>query len=182
MSYAGNGQTSFARTRGYKVLAIIGAIAVAGFIFANFAGSTQTYVAEATERIVTVDKSAEQYAVKIDALKDEVVAELEKCESGGYSADRGIIVFDTNNKASIGVLQMQKDHVIHFQKKLYGKDVTGQEAVVIAIVPETARPLAKRVLFEIEDGWKEWFNCGRKLNLATKIEYIKKLETAHIAN
>lgn len=113
---------------------------------------------------------------KISKLKAEVVAELEQCESGGYDEDRGIIIFDSNNQASVGPLQMQKTHVIHFYQKLYGREITGQEAVVIAVTPEKARALATDVLFTVEEGWKEWYNCSKKLDLPTKIDYIKKLE------
>lgn len=136
--------------------------------------ATTTVTAENKTVTVEIDRTPES----IDELKTDVVAELEACESGGYPADKGIIIFDTNNKASIGVLQMQKNHVIHFQKTLYGKDITGQEAVVIAITPTLARALAKRVLFEVEDGWKEWYNCGKKLDLGIKIGYIQQLENA----
>lgn len=183
MSYSGNGQTSFARKKpiGFLKAAII--IGGAGFLAmaAYMSQPTATYKAEAEtmKEIVTVDTSAEMYAGRIEALKDQVVAELEKCESGGFAADKGIIIFDTNNKASIGPLQMQKDHVIHYAKKLEGRDITGQEAVITAITPEKARPFAKRVLFEVEDGWKEWYNCGVKYGLGTKIEYIKKLEAGN---
>jgi hypothetical protein len=171
----------FARGRKVKVGVALVFIAVGGYfvwgapVVEGWLGSK----IEATNEIineVVIDKSDEKFAAKIDVLKDEVVEELAKCESGGYAADAGIIVFDTNNKASVGILQMQKDHVKHFYKTLYGKTITGQEAVVIAVTPDTAKSLAKDVLFKVEDGWREWFNCGTKLRLSTKIDYIKKLE------
>lgn len=126
--------------------------------------------------IQTIDKSDEMFAAKIDVLKNEVVADLEKCESGGYGPDAGIVIFDTNNKASVGPLQMQKDHVKHFYKKLYSTEVTGQEAVIIAVTPEKARALAKDVLFKVNDGWTEWYNCGKKLALENRVKTIKALE------
>ena len=153
-----------------KVSLFVGAIALVGLgIWAGsyFFPNTVTAINE-----IKIDTLPQ----KVEELKAGVVAELEQCESGGYPSDRGIIIFDSNDQASIGVLQMQKTHVKHFYKELYGQEITGQEAVVIAITPEKARPLAKDVLFKVEDGWKEWYNCGRKLDLATKIDYIKQLE------
>jgi acyl-coenzyme A synthetase/AMP-(fatty) acid ligase len=154
-------------------LALIGAGTAAVFFGELFLPEKLHTVVEATNApIVFVDKTPE----KIEKAKDATVALLEKCESAGNSPETGIIVFDTNNKASIGVLQMQKPHVQHFYKVLYGKEVTGQEAVIIAITPEKARALAKDVLFETDRSWREWYNCGMKLGLEQRIKVIKELE------
>lgn len=160
---------------------IVGGLVLGGIGMSVYMG--EVWVPEKIEQysapeinVQTIDKSDEMFAAKIDVLKNEVVAELEKCESGGYGSDAGIVIFDTNNKASIGPLQMQKDHVKHFYKKLYLTEVTGQEAVIIAVTPEKARALAKDVLFKVNDGWTEWYNCGKKLGLENRVKTIKALE------
>lgn len=135
-------------------------------------GSKQpmTYTAEAQE-IQVVDRTPE----KIEKLKDQVVADLAKCESGGHNEDTGIIVFDSNDRASIGQLQFQKATVIHYMKTLYGKDITGKEAVMIALDTEKASALAKDIIFKDSKGWRNWFNCETKLGLGAKVEIIKEL-------
>lgn len=181
MSYAGNESTRLAtgwqrfKAKCVRIIKVTAACAALVAVTAGIymAGQwTAPVQAVEVEKAVYIEKLPEQ----IEKLKDNVVAELEKCESSGYASDKGIIIFDSNNKASVGPLQMQKDHVIHFSMKLYNKSITGMEAVKIAIDPVTARPFAKDVLFKVEDGWKEWYNCGRKLGLETKIDYIKEME------
>jgi hypothetical protein len=123
------------------------------------------------------DKSGIMFQSKIDALKKETVDLIMKCESAGYSEDDGIVIFDTNAKGSFGQFQFQKSTVIHFYKLLYGKTLTGKEAVLIAMDTEKARELATKVMFETKNkAGKDWVNCEKKFNVDTKIDIIKKLE------
>lgn len=126
---------------------------------------------------VTIDNSAMEYDAKIENLKDGVVAKLRACESGGFKEDDGIIVFDTNHKASVGTLQWQVESVKFYYKALYGKAVTGKEAIVIALDDKRSGELAKRVMFETKNmAGKDWVNCAVRHNLDNEIVIIKKLE------
>lgn len=181
MSNASNEHTRFAtgwQRFKAKCVRIIKLGTIGTVLVAIVAGIYMAGQWTAPVRAIEVEKEVfvEKLPQQIEKLKDELVAELEKCESGGYPEDAGIMIFDSNNKASVGPLQMQKDHVKHFSKVLYGKELTGKEAVILAVEPEKARALAKDVLFKVEDGWREWYNCGRKINVETKIAYIKKME------
>ena len=123
------------------------------------------------------DKSGIMFQSKIDSLKKETVDLIMKCESAGYSEDDGIVIFDTNAKGSFGQFQFQKSTVIHFYKTLYGKDITGKEAVLIAMDTTKARELATKIMFETKNkAGKDWVNCERKFNVDAKIDVIKQLE------
>jgi hypothetical protein len=112
---------------------------------------------------------------KLDALKADVVARLESCESAGHDADSGLIVFDSNHIASLGVLQWQVKSVQYYEKLLHQQEVTGTQAVAIAMDAAQARALATEVIFDTSDGLHNWINCGNKLQLAPEVAVIKKL-------
>lgn len=124
-----------------------------------------------------VDVSDMALAEKIDSLKNGVVEKIRKCESAGYKETDGVIVFDTNNKASIGTMQFQVNTVIYYTKKLYGKDITRKEAVLIALDDKLAGDLARDIMFKTSSmAQKDWTNCARKLNSDAEIKIIKSLE------
>lgn len=112
---------------------------------------------------------------RIEVLKDDVVTRLMQCESAGYSEDDGIIIFDTNGKASIGPLQFQKATLIHYYKTLYSKDITKKQAVEIALDRTEASQLAKDIIFTTDKGISNWINCDKKLGLSAEIKILKKL-------
>lgn len=118
---------------------------------------------------------------KIDVLKNEVLDTLQACESTGYTADSGLVKFDphpTNKKvqeASIGLYQFKVSTIQYHYKNLYNKDLTGKEAVLLALDENQSRELAKRVIFETDKGANEWYNCSKKHNLKAKVDIIKEL-------
>tara|TARA_R110000868_G_scaffold99181_2_gene273050 strand:- start:421 stop:999 length:579 start_codon:yes stop_codon:yes gene_type:complete len=123
------------------------------------------------------DKSQYMFDSKIEQLKNGVVNEILSCESAGHSEDNGIVVFDTNGKGSFGQLQFQKDTVIHYYKVLYGKTITGKEAVLIAMDTQKARDLAKDIMFSTKNkAGKDWVNCERKFSSDKQIDLIKKMQ------
>lgn len=124
-----------------------------------------------------VDVSDIRYQTKIDKLKDDVVEKLASCESAGYTEDDGIIIFDSNEKASIGSFQWQIASVKHYHKLMTGKDVTSKEAILIALDKTKAKGLARYVAFETKNKMgKDWINCEKKFGLDAQIDIIKKLE------
>lgn len=151
-------------------LFLIAVIAVCAVIIRNSFPKT-VYLSK------NVDISNEVYNRKIEDLKDTVVAKLASCESAGYSESDGIIIFDSNAKASIGQLQFQKTTVIHYYKTLYGKTITAKEAVLIALDTEKASQLAKDVIFTTKNKVSgDWYNCSKKFNLDAQVDLIKQLQ------
>lgn len=114
--------------------------------------------------------------IKIDQLKGEIIADIKKGECGHYTDDDGIIIFDSNKKASIGCYQFQKSTVIYYYKKLYGQDITGREAVLIALDDKKASQLTYDIVFGELEGWRNWFNTGKKYNIKERLEIIRNLE------
>jgi len=113
---------------------------------------------------------------KTEEIKQEALADIKKCESAGLNESDGIIIFDSNAKASIGTYQFQKLTVIHYYKELYNEDITPKEAVLIALDDEKAGKLAYDVIFKTKNGLKNWINCSNKIELRKTLELIEKLE------
>lgn len=112
--------------------------------------------------------------LKIEALKNDVVGRLAKCESEGHSEADGIIIFDVNKVPSIGQFQFQRKTVQHYVREIEGRAITGKEAIEIALDTERAAGLAKKIIFE-KDGARHWHNCATKLGLYREVKNIQKL-------
>lgn len=122
-----------------------------------------------------VDKSQDYYNERIEALKYDVVNKLSQCESGGAKDPDGLIIFDSNKKASIGRLQFQVSTVQYYYKVLYEKTITQKEAIEIATDADKAKSLAKDIMFTSKKQANDWYNCAIKLDLNKEIQIIKKL-------
>lgn len=162
----------------YKLARFVRKVVICSFILGAIYGAFQ--VGRITTEPILVkaeDKSATLYAQKVDALKTKVVAEIQSCESAGHKEADGIIIFDTNNKASIGTMQFQVATVIHYYKALYNKVITPKEATLIALDNAQATALAKDIMFTTKNmAGKDWVNCTAKYDSDTKISIIKSLE------
>ena len=151
-----------------KGIALVAIISIAILLAQHY--STETYVRP-------TDNSSIMFSQKIDGLKDEVVAKILSCESAGYTEDDGILIFDSNKKASIGQAQFQVSTVQHYYKVLYNRDITKKEAVLIALDTDKASKLAKDIIFLGDNRpSKDWVICSRKHGLDAQVELIKKLE------
>jgi hypothetical protein len=130
-------------------------------------------------RIVTqeieIDNSPLMYSQRVDTLKSAVVTKLAICESGNTKDSDGLIIFDTNKKASIGRYQFQVATVQHYYKILYQKTITSKEAIEIAIDADLAGSLAKDIMFKSKNKADDWYNCSVKLGLNKEIDIINKL-------
>lgn len=162
----------------YRAIRFMRRVFITAFILGAIYGSFQLGRETTSPVFVQAeDKSHEMLNEKIDKLKDEVIAQLRACESAGHSEDDGILIFDSNEKASIGTLQFQKNTVIHYYKVLYGKEITGKEAVMIALDDDKAGQLAKDIAFTTKNKiGKDWVNCNKKHSLDAKVDLIKSME------
>lgn len=112
---------------------------------------------------------------KIAQLEQKVLDTLATCESGNNENSDGIIIFDSNNEASIGRFQWQRKSVIHYYNVLYGKTITKAEAIAISIDKEKITELTRDVLFTTENGWRNWYNCSKRHSLHEQVELINNL-------
>lgn len=152
-------------TRKVVILSFASLILFTTFKVGSYSGATTVYA---------VPENSLQN--KVEELKSELLDTIESCESASKHEDDGIIVFDSNNKASIGTFQFQKATVIHYYKTLFNKDITGKEAVLIALDSSKARELAKEIVFNSPKGLSNWYNCTQKYGLETQLSIINKLE------
>mgnify|MGYP003385384184 CR=1 FL=1 len=114
-------------------------------------------------------------AAKVDDLKNEVVETIAKCESGGRKEEDGIVILDSNDVGSYGVVQFQRKTVMHYYKMRTGHEINGRDAIMLAMNSSEAKDLAKWILFETDkNAWRNWYTCSIKNDISTKIEMINK--------
>lgn len=130
------------------------------------------------EKEVIVDNLSE----KINELKGSLISDIQKCESAGYNEDYGLITFDghkTNKNVeipSIGTYQFKKATIIYYYDTLYQKDITGKEAVLIALDNNKSGQLASDIIFKTDNGLSNWLNCSNKVNGRSRLDIIRQLE------
>ena len=127
-------------------------------------------------RVVVSQITTDTLTPKIEEIQNKALADLKACESGGSTEKDGIIIFDSNNKASIGSFQFQKATVIHYYKTLYQKDITGKESILIALDDEKAESLARDIIFTTEKGYSNWYNCSNKIKLQQTLLVLNTLK------
>ena len=123
------------------------------------------------EKLIKVDN----LSIKTSELKNEILDSLKACESQGSKESDGLIIFDSNKKASIGLYQFQVKTVIHYYKTLYQKDITGKEAIEISLNEKLSRQLASDIIFTDSKGIDNWYNCKNKKGLAENIKWVNKI-------
>lgn len=155
----------------YKIIFWLVIVMIGGFVVYETTASEVEY--RTTEREVLVDN----LSGKIRQIKDEALDALEQCESGGYTEDDGIVIFDSNGKASYGQYQWQKASVQHYYKVLHNTDISPKEAVLIALDRALARKLTDEVVFGTEKGYTNWLNCANKIGLKNIVDLVHKLES-----
>jgi hypothetical protein len=155
--------------RFFKKLAMILILILVGIIVAKI--WFPSTVVNLKETRIEVDNLTN----KVEQLKNEVLDDLKNCESGGISEADGLIVFDSNKKASLGLYQFQVTTVQHYYKKIYGKVITPKEAILTALDEAKARSLARDIIFTEPKGANNWFNCKNKKGLDSKINIIKTI-------
>lgn len=112
---------------------------------------------------------------KVEELKDSIVEDIRNCERSNYNENDAPIILDTNKKMSIGTFMYQKTTVQHYYKTLYGKNITGKEATLIALDEPKARELTYDIIFKDSKGWRNWFNCGVKIKVEGRLQTINEL-------
>ena len=135
------------------------------------------YVDSASEPII-IREQIDTAKPKIEAMKWEIVDEIAQCESGGIPDGRrnALVVMDTNGYYSRGKWQFQLRTIQYYIKKFEGREITLDEASLIAHTEDKARNLAYRIVWDEVGGVYNWANCERKLGLRSKIEVIRKLD------
>src|SRR3990167_9648641 len=119
--------------------------------------------------------AGESMEKKVEQRKEDIVSEIQACESVGHTEDEAIIIID-NGQLSLGTFQFFRPTIQHYYKTLYNQDITMKEAAFIAFDDIKARKLAYDIIWNVEGGIYEWENCAKKTGVVPEIEVIKKLE------
>ena len=125
---------------------------------------------------ITIDNSSAMFSEKINMLEKSVVEQVRKCESNGYKESDGLIKFDSNKVASIGTMQFQVKTIIYYEKSLFGRVITGKDAVIIALDDTKAGELAQAIMFQSPNLANDWLNCSNNLRLSDQIKTIKAIK------
>lgn len=157
-----------------KLAAFVGIAAIVGAMVGAALSSTTV--------TATVPEVIDLTPQKIEGLKADVVDRLSQCESGGHTEEYGLVTFDQNaagtlsarNTPSFGILQFKVSTVQHYAK-LQGHELTGKDAILLALDADEARALASYIIFETQGGIWNWQNCADKLGLGDEVTIIKKL-------
>lgn len=152
---------------------------VFGLVVAYLIGSytNKRIVYERVKEQVILDN----LVAKVNELKGSLINDLRQCESGDLKESDGLVTFDPHpTKKSVqipsfGLFQEKKSFVQHYYKVLYNKDITGLEAIQIALDEEKSAELASDVIFKTENGLSNWYNCSKKLGLQQRLNIINEL-------
>lgn len=117
---------------------------------------------------------ADGMGVSVEGLKEDLVARLADCETGGKANRDAVITPDANGQASIGRLQFQTRTVIAYTREIEDRRIDASEARRIALDAERSATLAKRIIFE-RDGAGHWHSCARRLGLYQEVKAIQRL-------
>lgn len=164
--------------RGFYLSLIVGVWMVFGhpvFIqwYQTKFASNDVYLAEAS----TIEPVIIKDTAKIEEAKWSVIDELEACEGGDHTWDEGFIKLDSNDLRSYGRLQFQRGTVQHYAKLLWGTELTGYEAVMVALTKDRARQLAYDIIYTSDAGVdSDWVNCSKWHQLQAKVDILKSLD------
>jgi hypothetical protein len=117
---------------------------------------------------------ADGMGISVEALKEDVVARLADCETGGKANRDAVITADANGQLSMGRLQFQTRTVIAYTREIEDRRIDASEARRIALDAGRSATLAKRIIFE-RDGAGHWHHCARKLGLYQEVKAIQRL-------
>ena len=136
-----------------------------------------------TSQLIATAKAeaAETTEARIEAKKWAIVDALAtECESPTATEPDALIIFDSNNAASIGAWQYQILTVIGYVKLHYHRDINRTEAIALAIDHKAARELTYKIIWEAPAGDKgidNWHNCAYvKNDFAKRVAYIQQVE------
>ena len=154
----------------WVAMALSGVVLVAHPFVISALDDSMTY--DKVSKTLIIDKTP----AKIEALKNEVVATIAKCESAGIPEEDGIVILDTNGVGSYGVMQWQRKSVMYYYEKRTGEKINGRDAILLAMDAEKAKDLAKWTIFSNNNGEDNWYNCSKKNNISGLVKAIKYIQ------
>jgi hypothetical protein len=119
---------------------------------------------------------------KIAELKGGLIKDLWDNERAGHTEVDALVTIDPNpNHKEVEILSygtcqfkiptMQDDYF-----RYYGKKLTRQEAMKVAMSDNQCKEVMEKVVFGEKDGWSQWYNSGLKVNAKGRLAVIRELE------
>lgn len=185
------------------LIAVIAASGYGGYYIATKNTVVTVDNREAVEK--AVEETARRYETQlaeregdiqeiVTQLKQEVIARLQRDESGGEDSGGSLVYTNDPNSAHVetcrriggmrdidcdswGVMQFKIPTIIYYYEMLHGETLTEKEAVVLALNDERARQLATKIIFEVEGGVWNWSAAHNDADYyAYQIPFIRSLE------
>lgn len=130
----------------------------------------------------------------VTQLQQEVVARLQRDESGDVDTSGGIVFYANDPRSDLtgvcarvggkrniecdswGVMQFKLTTVMYYYDVLYGEKITEKEALLIALDDDQARALATDIIFEVEGGVWNWSAANNDASyFSYQIPFIRTL-------
>jgi hypothetical protein len=155
-------------------------------LFALFviAFGTAVVAVNTPQKIVIAQQTEEsKIEQKLEEVKEAILYDLHMCETPEWVEDKdGAIIFDSNEEASIGRFQFQRETVKFYIGLRDGREITNAQAIAIAIDEQKATKLASWILFDREYNGEagytsDWVNCSKKHDLERRVELVRELES-----
>lgn len=179
--------------RAYMKMLVIGTMVILPWSIAYYQytemSKPQEYKKQETKNIKVdskIIKIMKQEVVKM-VRYSEVNRELDKGELF-YTNDPHSSILEKCNKVggkrgiscdSWGVFQFKIPTVQFYYQKLYNKELTEMEAMLIALDEKKATKLAEDIIFKVEGGVWEWSGAKKnKAYLSKQIPFIRELEAS----
>lgn len=176
-TYKRDSKGKFTTSGFIKWFVVVGIIFCSIGLYGAYRASPAVYKASGNvvKRVEAIAKTT--FEEKVAKVKKEILTDLSLgCEVKGAKDPDGVIIFDSNNEASIGRFQFQRKTVIYYYKMFYSKDITAHEAIEIAIDPIRSEELAEKILFQDKGkGADNWFNCNNKMDIGARVNLLKKI-------
>lgn len=150
-----------------KLGLVITAVAIIAYMYGQ--GSQTIIFADAQKN--------DTLSTKIQTMQNEVVEKLAHDENRTnipcVPDDNKAKSLPIKDKVSCGVMQFKISTIQHYYGILKLGTISDQQAVILAIDPDKAKALAKRVIFETQGGIFNWTTATPEI--VAKVETIKEL-------
>lgn len=159
----------------YKTAKFIRKLIIWSVILTTIVFSVRYFFPKVMVKVIEREVITDTLSKKIEDVKSGIIADIKLGESLGKPESAGLIIYDTNKEMSIGSYQWQIKSVQYYYKKLYKKEISRKEAILIALDDSLAGKLTYDVVFGEKEGWRNWYNTSKKYNIESRLKLLAQL-------
>lgn len=152
---------------------LTGGICYSIFLAGAYFGNSATVYKASAQSVPSTDTLAE----KVDQMKNQMIDQIASLEN---ETNIPIVIDDNKagtlprkDKVSIGCMQFKISTVETYEKSLYKKTLSDNDAILLALDCTNAKALAKDIVFNTTGGLWNWSVATK--DMGTKVEIIKTL-------